>query len=268
MIKNIEEVIKKIELGLPFFINDRELPFSLYVDEFVPYVGVSIHSGHSLRKDLSDNCLLNEIERSWEEDPKTDEMISSLPIRLIANDSRYEYDINRSESSAIYDIAWGKKVWRKDLDEKQKKKSLEKYYYFYKITFALINKLQEMHGKVTLFDIHSYNYERIVDRLKPMFDVGTEMVAVKYRKEIDFWINTLKNLKSETLQIDVGENVNFPGNENFLKEISNRFENCLVIFVETKKCYWDEITGEVNKKALLEIKKIYAKAFEIYQKSF
>ena len=109
--------IQKIQNGEAFeaFVNDS---FYLKIDEYVPYVCAAIHNGHELREDLTLKCRLSEKERLYEEDPFTGDFISSLPITIIGNDSRFEYDLNRDPKSCVYETAWGKEVWTEAFSER------------------------------------------------------------------------------------------------------------------------------------------------------
>ena len=69
-----------------------------------------------MRESMKSKCALSELQRWKEEDPLTGDFISSMPIKIIPNDSRYEYDLNRKPTECIYkDKAWGQVVWKKKL---------------------------------------------------------------------------------------------------------------------------------------------------------
>ncbi len=92
----IEEIITRIRNKKPLNCIAYDKSFSIAIEEYQPYICTAIHNGGNLRESLRDKILLTEFERWYEEDPYTGEFISDLPLRIIAYDSRYEYDLNRS----------------------------------------------------------------------------------------------------------------------------------------------------------------------------
>ena len=108
-----EEIIRRIESGRTFQAEALDAGFSIRISEWQPVVGTAIHDGHRLRPELQAKCRLSELERWQEEDPATAGMIEALPITLVGLDSRYEYDLNRPPAEAVYDVAWGRKVWNR-----------------------------------------------------------------------------------------------------------------------------------------------------------
>mgnify|MGYP003412231180 FL=1 len=84
--------IEAIKKGEYFQAVIQDGAFSLKIDEYSFFICTAIHNGHRLRQELVNKCALDEAERLHEEDPFTGDLISSLPITLVALDSRYEYD--------------------------------------------------------------------------------------------------------------------------------------------------------------------------------
>lgn len=257
---SVDEIIEKIEREETFYCISKDGSFSLTITEYVPYVCAAIHNGGNLRKELRNKCLLNKSERWYEEDPHTDEFISSLPIRLVGNDSRYEYDLNRAPENCIYEEAWGKKIWKEDLSFEDREKSLEKHNGFYKVVEKLIEKIETKFESCIVYDVHSYNYKRITHLKAPMFNIGTANINQKYRSYIDDWLNRLSKLKSDYFENDTKENLVFQGHGHFLKFISSRFENTLVLATEVRKSYCDEDSGDTYPEVIDEIKEGMKKA--------
>ena len=84
------------------------------------HAGVSMHSGHRVRKEILEILAVSEEDRYREEDPYTDRYISEFPLRIYGMDSRFEYDLNHNPYSAIYDFdksKWGLKVWKQEIPE-------------------------------------------------------------------------------------------------------------------------------------------------------
>lgn len=138
---SVKQIIEKINKEEVFHAVSSDYSFTIKIDEYVHYVCGAVHDGHQFRKDLWKNCMHSEYERWYEEDPATKQMILSHPIVIAGNDSRFEYDLNRSPETAIYEDAWGKKLWHTSLSDKEKEKSLLKHENFFKIVCALVSKL-------------------------------------------------------------------------------------------------------------------------------
>lgn len=243
MIKlSINQIINKINNKEVFYAVADDYSFTIKIDSYVHYVCAAIHNGHQFRKSLWDNCLHTEYERWFEEDPETLTMIQSHPIVVAGNDSRFEYDLNRSPEEAIYVDAWGKQLWKKPLTKVEKNISLQKHRNFYKVIYTLINKLEEIHKNVIVYDMHSYNWKRWT-REVPTFNLGAGNVNMdRFGTVVESWRKTLSeielpnNIKSTSLINDV-----FKGNGYFLKYIKQNFDNTLVLATEVSKIYCDEL---------------------------
>ncbi len=265
---SIENIIQKIEAEEEFSCVSEDNSFTLIISDYVPYVCAAIHNGENFRYDLEEKCLLTKEERWFEEDPYTAEFISSLPIKIYGNDSRYEYDLNRGPKDCVYEEAWGKEIWKKPLTKIQKEKSLEKHANFYRVVDALIRKLQRKFKACVVYDVHSYNYLRIKDVHPPMFNVGTVNVNHKFRESIDDWLARLSVLQSDYFENQTEENSVFKGHGYFLKHISKKYKNTLVLATEVRKSYCNEMTGEVYPDVVEELKIGFQKAITANAKRF
>lgn len=269
---SIEKIIKKIESEETFEATPLDNSFTLKIESYAPHICAAIHDGHQFRKSLLDNCLHSDYERWHEEDPATKHMIQSFPIVIAGCDSRFEYDLNRSPEGAVYDDAWGKKLWKQQLWEDEKKISLEKHQNFYKVLNALIKKIEQKFDAAIVYDIHSYNWKRW-DREVPTFNIGAMNVDIlRFGDEVEFWRKSLSeielpnNIKSTSLINDT-----FRGNGYFLKFITSSFGNTLVLATEIKKIYCDELTQEMYPEIVNVIEeelksRILKHATEFYQR--
>ncbi|WP_292891119.1 N-formylglutamate amidohydrolase [Nonlabens sp.] len=264
MIKlSVIEIITRIENKECFHAVVEDYSFSIKIEDYVPYACAAIHNGHHFSKDLWDNCSHTEYDRWYEEDPCTGQMISGLPITLIAQDSRFEYDLNRAPEQAIYETAWGKTLWKKPLSQDKKDRALSKHKNFYNVVHALTMKLEALFGSVVFYDLHSYNWKRW-DREVPVFNIGTINIdEEKYRPEIIQWQDILDGIK---LPIDQKVNCKindvFKGNGYFLNFVSKNSLNTLVLATEISKIYADEITGRIFPEvvtAIQDLLKYYIK---------
>jgi len=79
--------------------------FTLKIEKYEPAFSAAIHDGGNFRSELVENCLLDQKQRYYEEDPYTGSFIAQQSITLIAHDSRYEYDLNRNTDECVYETA-------------------------------------------------------------------------------------------------------------------------------------------------------------------
>ena len=175
-----QQIIKKIEHRKPFSARIESGAFDIKIDSYVPVVGTAIHHGHRVDLSYQDRLLLSEEQRRYEEDPYTGELIGSLPITVVVNDSRYFYDLNRHPDRCIYDVAWGKKVWRRPFDTSEVESIRAMHATYYRLLSCLMTELERLHKRVIVFDLHSYNYSRI-KRDTPLFNIGTHYIDDRYQ---------------------------------------------------------------------------------------
>lgn len=238
----ISEMITKISAEETFEAVAEDYSFTLKIDAYVPYVCGAVHDGHQFRKELWPNCLHTEYERWFEEDPCTKEFVQTHPIVIAGCDSRFEYDLNRDPENAIYEDAWGKKLWKEPLSPAEHKKSLEKHSSFYSVVHALMSKLEEKFGTVVVYDMHSYNWRRW-DREVPVVNLGTTNIDnERFGNTVEAWRKSLSELQLPN-NINTTSKINdtFQGNGYFLKYITKNFKNTLVLATEFKKIYCDEL---------------------------
>ncbi len=239
---SVQQMIQAIEAQETFEAVAEDYSFTLKIKEYTPYVCGAVHDGHQFRRELWENCIHTEYERWFEEDPCTKAFVDAMPIVISGNDSRFEYDLNRDPENAIFDTAWGKKLWKQPLTEKEKAISLNKHSEFYLVVHALIATLEKMHEKVVVYDIHSYNWRRW-DREVPVINLGTSNIDNdRFGTSVEAWRASLAELDlpgvSETTSL---VNDTFFGNGYFLKYITENFKNTLVLATEFKKIYCDEL---------------------------
>jgi len=239
------DIIHRISSGEVFECDSLEGGFSLKIESYAPVICTSVHAGHKLRSNLDSKCALSEDERFFEEDPFTDQLIQAMPITLIAKDSRYEYDLNRPIANCIYSKAWGKTVWANKLSPKERSESTHKHQIFYKILDALTLKIEEQFGAALIFDIHSYNHVRREEET-PTFNIGTEQIDLdRWQSIVDFSLTRLAKVALPNLPVVACENAVFYGRGYMISHVNSRFQNTLVLPLEVKKIFMDELTGEV-----------------------
>ncbi len=238
---SIDQIINKIEKKELFNAVSQDYSFTIKIGEYTHFLCAAVHDGHQFRKGLWDKCLHTEYERWYEEDPCTKQMVETMPMVIAGCDSRFEYDLNRDPENAIYEDAWGKKLWREPLNDSEKNRSLQKHQNFYKVVSALINQMKISFGAAIVYDMHSYNWKRW-DRPVPVVNLGTSNIDQKrYSAFAKAWCESLATIDlPNKIETTAAINDTFQGNGYFLKYITNNFENVLVLATEFSKIYCDE----------------------------
>ena len=265
----LSEIIKKIQNEEKFEAIADDYSFSLKIDAYIPYVCAAVHDGHQFRKELWDNCLHTEYERWFEEDPCTKEMIKTHPIVIAGCDSRFEYDLNRDPGNAIYEDAWGKKLWKEPLTDEQHALSLDKHATFYLVVHALMTKLEEKLGHVIVYDMHSYNWKRW-DRDVPVINLGTSNIDNDtYGDFAESWRHSLSQLQlPHNIAATSKINDTFQGNGYFLKFITQNFKKTMVLATEFKKIYCDEHQEIVFPEVVHAIEQQLQQKIKVHAASF
>lgn len=257
-----KECIEKIEAGEHFHA-EVDGGFQVKIEKYSFYVCTAIHDGHNLRENLRDNCLLDESERLYEEDPYTGALIEDMPITLTGLDSRYEYDLNRGEETCVYETAWGKKVWKQPLTDEQKNESLEKHRRFYRVVVALAKKLLAIHGSCLFYDMHSYNYIRRDEPDTPAFNIGTEQLDKKrWGDVINCWNENLNKIEMPGTVMRSALDEVFYGRGNQATVMKPFAKNVLVLPTELKKNFMDETTGELHEAFFKELKERFCEKLQ------
>ena len=245
------QIIEKINAEETFHAVAPDYSFTLKIDKYVPYICGAVHDGDQFRKELWENCLHTQYERWYEEDPETKNMVLSHPILIAGRDSRFEYDLNRIPEEAVFDTAWGKQLWKKPLTKEEKEKSLTKHIAFFKVTHALIKKIEDKFGVAIVYDMHSYNWQRW-DREVPTWNLGTSNIDNdRFGEDIESWRQSLSEIKlPNNIKSSAAINNTFFGNGYFLKYITKNFKNTLVLATEIAKVYCDELNQMIYPEVL------------------
>ena len=225
--------------------------FFIKIEDYTHFVCTAIHNGHNLRSGLLEKCALNDSERLREEDPYTADIAANMPITVVANDSRYEYDLNRSPETCVYEEAWGQSVWCEPLSDAEKAASVAKHNDFYTVLGALYEQLESLHPQVLAYDVHSYNYKRPGMGDVPLFNIGTEQLdAQRWQLVIDQWVEKLGRISLPGIEVRAAINEVFYGRGYQATFVGKNCRNTLVLPTEAKKVFMDELTGEPHPDVL------------------
>ena len=232
-------------------------PFEFDGDWSGQLIATAIHAGHELRAEVAELMVLDEDVRFREEDPYTDRIASLAPARVVVHQSRFETDLNRPRSEAVYrtpDDAWGLDLWSdEELPDDIVARSLELYDGFYA---ALADRLDEVaaRGPFVLLDVHSYNPRRdgadeppAPVEENPEVNVGTGSLDTDmFGPLVERFMGDLRDASLGCGPLDARENVAFEG-RGLAWWVHDRYPRVgCVLALEFKKTFMDEWTGKVH----------------------
>ncbi len=138
----------------------------------------------------------------------------------------------------------GKQVWSETLTAAERATSISKHEQYYRILGCLVDTLESQFGLCLLYDIHSYNYQRI-EHETPVFNLGTGQINTrKWSKEVDQLLGPLGNIELPNIQVDTGVNSVFRGGQGYQATfIKENFANTLILPIEVKKIFMNEVGG-------------------------
>jgi hypothetical protein len=224
-----------------------------------PLVATAIHDGHEVRPEVARLMAISDADRLREEDPFTAEWTRIAPTRVAGTRSRFEVDLNRPRSGAVYRTpadAWGLEVWTDSISDAVAERSLEEYDDFYSALERLYADLADRHGRFVVLDLHTYNHRRegaggaVADpALNPQVNVGTGTMTDRDRwaPVIDRFISDLAGFDFPGGRLDVRENLKFRGGNHGGWTHRTFPGAACVLSVEVKKFFMDEWTGESDR---------------------
>lgn len=266
---NTETCCEAIRAGQTFHASVNDDAFFVKIEDYTHFVCTAIHNGHRMRPELLAKCALSEAERLYEEDPFTAEVIADQPITVVGNDSRFEYDLNRSPAECLYEEAWGKQVWRTPLSEAEKARSIAKHRDFYTVLGALYERLEALHPRVLAFDVHSYNFRRPGMGDVPLFNIGTEQLdTARWRGVIEQWAERLGRITLPGVEVRAAIDEVFYGRGYQATFIKEHYRNTLALPTELKKVFMDERSGEPDHEILAALRQALGAAIRDQAQAF
>ncbi len=248
------EIQKKISSKTPFEAISPLGTALIRVRAYEPLMALAVHAGHLVREELQSKMMIEEDSRRYEEDRFSEQLIAHFPIQMVALDSRYEYDLNRPRDQAVYlkpFQSWGKKVWINPPTRDELVISYQKHEEFHELLDFLLEQFEAIHGRILIFDVHSYNYRRpnLADRADslPQFDVGTTQIDSKRDGALlGFILQELRKADFSPTANIVRTDALFKGDGEIPTAIARTHPESLLIPLEIKKTYMDELLGAAN----------------------
>jgi N-formylglutamate deformylase len=242
-------------------------PTCSFRDSEAPLVATAIHAGHDLRPSIDSRTALDDATRLREEDPFTDQLTDVGGSTVVVHRSRFEVDLNRARSDAVYRApgdAWGLELWDDDLPEEEVERSLGIYDAFYgELGRRLDGKARN--GPFLVLDLHSYNHRRDGSEGppedNPEVNVGTGSLDRELWSGVaDRFVEDLGHQEVCGHLLDVRENVRFRGGE-LSRWVHRRYPGRgVALALEFKKVFMDEWTGELDERHLAELRRALAAA--------
>lgn len=238
-----------------------------------PLVAAAIHDGHGVRAELAPLLAIDGAERRREEDPHTGLWTEAAPTAIIVHRSRFEVDLNRPRERAVYlapEDAWGLRVWRQPPRDAVLERSYRVYDRFYDEVEALLAGMVQRHGRVVVFDLHTYNYRRGGPQAppepgsaNPTVNLGTSNMNLrKWGAVVDRFEQSMRSVIFRGQPLDVRRNVKFQGG-HFAQWIHRAFPHAVcALAIEVKKVFMDEWTGELDEGAHAALKRALTAAGE------
>ena len=222
-----------------------------------PLVAVALHDGHDVRPEVEQLLAICADDRKREEDPFTAAWTDIAETRLVVLRSRFEVDLNRPRDRAVYlqpKDSWGLEVWKSQLSPEIIKRSLAEYDAFYAEVDRICRTLKERYGHFVIYDLHTYNHHRQginapaeVELYNPEINLGTKSLNREYwQPVVERFIHEMKNFDFLGRQLDVRENVKFPGGY-FAQWIHAHYpDSGCVLAIEVKKFFMNEWTHQAD----------------------
>lgn len=226
-----------------------------------PVVACGIHCGHDVRPEVAAALAVDEQTRRYEEDPYSGAWAELAPTRILVHRSRFEVDLNRPREKAVYlepDDAWGLQVWKQPPPPETVEESLRLYDAFYAELEAILEELVARHGRVVLYDLHSYNFRRTDGSPFPGGDpdvnLGTgSLDRDRWGPVADAFLAALATRTVGGRFLDIGENVRFKGGR-LPRWVHETFPTTgCALAVEVKKFFMDERTGRLDERPWREV---------------
>ncbi len=231
-----------------------------------PIVATAIHDGHAMRSELIPFLAIDDATRLREEDPFTGELArAAAPTRLIATQSRFEFDLNRTREQAVYrtrEDAFGLDVWKRPLPADVVERSLAAWDDCHRTLEELLRDRARRYGGFVVLDIHSYNHRRAGPDQAPEDPEGAPEINVGTGTlDRSRWGALLERFCSDLRgagTLDVRENVKFRGGA-MSAWIHRTFPTTgCALALEFKKTFMDEWSGAVSREALAALGKSLA----------
>lgn len=269
-ILNEKQIFERLDRRQPFSARHENGGFEVRVERYQPLVVTAIHDGHRVSDSLIAKMKVTDEQRLFEEDPHTGAIAEAFAISTKVLDSRYCGDLNRRPEICIYEEAWGHQVWKTPLDEQERENLLERHAAYYRVLDRLLQVLSQEFGSVLLYDLHSYNYQRLQGS-PPLFNIGTHYMDLqRFGPVVDHLIEELAAIKlPDCANRAVADEV-FEGRGYQAEFVHHHHPEVLCVPLEIKKEFMDEPNLALREPLYTQLREqmigALQRTFEFFQK--
>ncbi len=248
-----QQLIENIREGRAFAAQLETGTLQLSIRRYVPFVATAIHDGHRVDSHFAAMMLVSDAERQFEEDPYTGAIAEGFDMSLRALDSRYCCDLNRRPEACIYEDAWGKRVWKEPLGGADRRQLLDGHARYYRVLDTLLTALTDRFAGVVLYDLHSYNYDRL-DGDPPLFNIGTNFIDLdRYGATVNHLLEELQKIELPGYKTRAALDEVFRGRGYQAEHIRSNHPNVLCVPLEIKKVFMDEQSFELKQEVFAQL---------------
>ncbi|ATC96688.1 hypothetical protein PTUN_b0272 [Pseudoalteromonas tunicata] len=252
LILSEQDCIKLINQGQCFHASVADGAFTLKIDEYSPLVCAALASGQTLRDELSAISTLSQDERTALSSQYCDELLSSFPITLIANDSSLEYDLSQVKAHAIKVVdSSNQALWTKTWSSKQRAISLQKHDSFYLVLKALLAKLEQKFKHAMVFSLQSAPSEQQQNTFA--IDIS-QLDQARFKNISQHFLRQLNLINLPNIEVNSAVGLIKHSHNYLTTHIYAHFDNTVALPLCVQKVFMNEANSELYHLVLDELK--------------
>lgn len=225
----LSEILNTIKRQEPFVNKTSDEGISIYVYEYVPVIALSMHSGVNIDRKFRFNLNLTE-ERIVElEERLADFFIKDMPIRVVVNDSKLKYDLDKAMKNMIDYKTLKKKPNYLEIEQIKRK-----HEEFYIIMDALISKLLRHNSNVFIYDIHIEKNSKLDAIIKYESNKNNNQTVVE---KTSMFIDVCNEFERKN-KITVSRKTGIIDNSYFAKWLSGKYKKVFLFRITLKNTYF------------------------------
>jgi hypothetical protein len=137
-------------------------------------------------------------------------------------------------------VAWGKKVWRREISAAEKRYIMDFHGSYYRVLAELLDALEKRFGRCIVYDLHTFNHSRLRET-PPLFNIGTYYANLKLYEEVLLHLaNRLNEMELEDCEVRTVFDEVFQGRGYQAEYIHSSHPESLCVPLEIKKAFMDE----------------------------
>ncbi|MBP7205663.1 MAG: N-formylglutamate amidohydrolase [Candidatus Cloacimonetes bacterium] len=236
-------------------------------DASLPLLATAIHNGHQMPAEMLEICGIDAAGRQREEDPFTGEMAALFPNHMVVESSRFLVDLNRAPEKAVYlkpEDCWGLPVRTETVPQPLLDRLREDHASWYRLLRYQIDCLLQLHPRLVVLDLHSYNHRRGGPNAEPDPQISNPDIIIgrsnlghaRYQ-ETEALCRLLDGQIHRGSPLDCRQDVKFTGGHMSRWLNSTYPDRLICLAIEFKKTFMDEWSGELDRLAWAELKRLF-----------